>query len=89
MGPARVYIGEHSGYTVLMTKRLVEIDDDLLRRARTSAGTDTIKATVEVALRQLVDNETALRHVARLRVKGALEIHQLDEARRPRAGVDG
>jgi Arc/MetJ family transcription regulator len=30
-----------------MTKRLVEIDDDLLRRARNSAGTDTIKATVE------------------------------------------
>lgn len=64
-----------------MTKRLVEIDDELLARARAAAGTETIKATVETALRKLVDRETALRHVARLRKKGALDLAAVDEAR--------
>jgi Arc/MetJ family transcription regulator len=72
-----------------MTKRLVEIDDELLARARTVAGTDTIRATVEAALRSLVDQDTALRHVARLREPGVLDIEHLDEARRPRTGTSG
>jgi Arc/MetJ family transcription regulator len=72
-----------------MTKRLVEIDDDLLARARTVAGTDTIRATVETALRSLVDQDTTLRHVARLRKPGALDLNHLNEARRPRTGTDG
>jgi Arc/MetJ family transcription regulator len=72
-----------------MTKRLVEIDDDLLARARTLAGTDTIRATVDAALRSLVDQDTGLRHVARLRTAGALDIAALKEARRPRTGTDG
>lgn len=42
------------------TKRLVEIDDELLTRARAAASTSTIKATVETALRRLVDHDTAL-----------------------------
>ncbi len=71
-----------------MTKRLVEIDDDLLAQARAAAGTETIKATVEAALQRLVDRETALRHVARLRKKGALRPARLEEARRPRTGPD-
>lgn len=72
-----------------MTKRLVEIDDQLLARARTVAGTDTIKATVETALKSLVDQDTALRHVARLREPDALDIDRINEARRPRTGTDG
>jgi len=72
-----------------MTKRLVEIDDELLDRARAAAGTDTIKATVETALRRLADHDMALRHVARLRTKGALDLTRLDEARRPRTGSNG
>jgi Arc/MetJ family transcription regulator len=72
-----------------MTKRLVEIDDELLDRARAVAGTETIKATVETALRRLVDHETALRHVARLRRKGALDLSLISEARRPRTGRRG
>ncbi len=72
-----------------MTKRLVDIDDDLLARARTVAGTDTIRATVEAALRSLVDQDTALRHVARLRKPGTLDVDLLDEARRPRTGTHG
>lgn len=35
-----------------MTKRLVEIDDDLLDDARAQLGTATIKDTVNQALRQ-------------------------------------
>ena len=76
------------GYTGPMTKRLVEIDDGLLAQARAAAGTKTIKATVETALRGLVDRDTALRHVARLRKKGALDLTLLEEARRPPALSD-
>lgn len=72
-----------------MSKRLVEIDDELLARARAVAGTDTIRATVEAGLSRLVDQDTALRHVARLRRPGALDIDALGEARRPRTGTHG
>jgi Arc/MetJ family transcription regulator len=67
-----------------MTKRLVDIDDHLLERARSIAGTDTIKATVNTALQRLVDHEKALRHVERLRGAGALDLARVEEARRPR-----
>jgi Arc/MetJ family transcription regulator len=67
-----------------MTKRLVEIDDELLDAARRAAGTETIKATVEIALRGLVDRESALRHVDRLRRPGALDLTRIEEARTPR-----
>ena len=73
--------------TARVTKRLIEIDDDLLRRARAAAGTETIRATVETALQRLIDRDTALRHVARLRRRGALDLGRLSEARRPRHGT--
>lgn len=38
-----------------MTKRLVDIDDDLLDAAKAAAGERTIKATVHRALELLVD----------------------------------
>jgi len=72
-----------------MTKRLIEIDDGLLCRARAVAGTVTISATVDLALRRLVDRDTALRHVARLRTRGALDMGPLAEARRPRTRAHG
>lgn len=65
-------------------KRLVDIDDDLLERARSIAGTDTIKDTVNVALRRLVDDERVIRHIERLRGSGALDLARIEEARRPR-----
>jgi len=65
-------------------KRLVDIDEDLLERARSAAGTDTIKDTVNAALRRLVDDERALRHIERLRGSGALDLRRIDEARKPR-----
>lgn len=67
-----------------MTKRLVDIDDHLLARARSVAGTDTIKATVNAALQRLVDDAKVLRHIERLRGAGALDPARIDEARRPR-----
>ena len=72
-----------------MTKRLVEIDDQLLERARSVAGTETIKGTVETALQRLVDQDTALQHVARLRQEGALDLQMIEEGRRPRVSADG
>ena len=65
-------------------KRLVDIDDDLLERARSIAGTDTIKDTVSAALQRLVDDEKVLRHIERLRGSGALDLAKTEEARRPR-----
>jgi Arc/MetJ family transcription regulator len=65
-------------------KRLVDIDDDLLERARSVTGTGTIKDTVNTALRRLVDDERVLRHIERLRGSGALDLARIDEARRPR-----
>ena len=67
-----------------MTKRLVDIDDLLLERARSLAGTETIKETVHAGLRRLVDDETVLRHVQRLRGAGALDLARVEEARQPR-----
>jgi len=67
-----------------MTKRLVDIDDRLLERARSLAGTETIKETVQAGLRRLVDDETVLRHVQRLRGAGALDLARIEEARQPR-----
>ena len=72
-----------------MTKRLVEIPDELLERARSVAGTQTIKATVETALQMLVDQDAVLRHVRRLRRRGALDLSAIEEARRPRLSPDG
>jgi Arc/MetJ family transcription regulator len=37
-----------------VTKRLVDIDDDLLEKARQAQGTSTIKDTVETALEESV-----------------------------------
>ncbi len=66
-----------------MTKRLVDIDDELLKRARAAAGTDTIRATVETALKRLADHELGIQHVRRLRSR-PLDLSLIEEARRPR-----
>lgn len=49
-----------------MTKRLIDIDDDLLERARSATGATTMKETVNAALRHIVESELRLRHVRRL-----------------------
>ena len=74
-------------YTQLMTKRLIEIDDELLERARGIAGVDTITGTVRLALQQFVDQDTAVRHVARLRKPGAIDLDLVEAARSPETGA--
>lgn len=49
-----------------MTKRLVDIDDDLLIQAQKVTGASTMKATVNEALRELVMTELRRRHLCRL-----------------------
>ena len=73
-------------YTATVAKRLVDIDDDLLARARRAAGTPTIKATVEAGLRSLVHSELTERHVQRLRRGSGPDLRLVEEARTPRRG---
>ena len=80
-----LYPNQRSDILPLMAKRLVDIDDALLERARSIAGTDTIKATVSAALQRLVDDEKVRRHIQRLRGSGALDLARLEAARRPRS----
>ena len=49
-----------------MTKRLVDIDDDLLERVREMTGAATMKEAVNGALQHVVDFDLRLRHVRRL-----------------------
>jgi Arc/MetJ family transcription regulator len=58
-----------------MTKRLVDIDDDLLAEARDTLGTGTMKDTVNGALRQVCDMEIARRHTLRLMTMDGLDLH--------------
>ncbi|MXW94809.1 MAG: type II toxin-antitoxin system VapB family antitoxin [Acidimicrobiaceae bacterium] len=49
-----------------MTKRLIDIDDDLLEEVRSLIGASTMKEAVNGALRHVVDFELRLQHVRRL-----------------------
>lgn len=49
-----------------MTKRLVDIDDDLLAEARVLTGAATMKEAVNAALQQVIDSELRRRHLRRL-----------------------
>ena len=49
-----------------MTKRLVDIDDDLLAEARVLTGATTMKEAVNAALQQVIDSELRRRHLQRL-----------------------
>ncbi|MEE8376075.1 MAG: type II toxin-antitoxin system VapB family antitoxin [Acidimicrobiia bacterium] len=66
-----------------MTKRLIEIDDELLTLARELADAETIKGTVEEALRRLVRIEMTKLHIEELAESlepNAVEL--LEESRR-------
>jgi Arc/MetJ family transcription regulator len=84
-----MYLSSTSVYTRFVSKRLVEIDDDLLDQARRAAGTPTIKATVEAGLRRLVETDLTQRHVRRLRRHGALDLGRVEAARAPRLADRG
>jgi Arc/MetJ family transcription regulator len=66
-----------------VTKRLIEIDDELLDMARKLADAETIKGTVEEALTRLVRIEMTKRHIDKLKYQmepNAVEL--LEESRR-------
>ncbi len=72
-----------------MSKRLIEIDDALLERARAASGSTTIRATVDAGLRRLVDDDVTREHLAWLRSGEGLDLEALSEARAPRFPPDG
>jgi Arc/MetJ family transcription regulator len=59
---------------VLVTKRLVDIDDDLLDEAKNVLGASTMKETVNRALREVVLVERRRRHAARLSAMNGLDL---------------
>ena len=61
-----IYPRHLSVYTSIVTKRLIDIDDELLDLARELADSETIKGTVEEALRKLVRIESTKLHIEEL-----------------------
>ena len=69
----------------VVTKRLVDIDDQLLERAKAVSGERTIKGTVEVALKKLANDELIMRHIERLkRAEYDLTADEMMALRRPK-----
>jgi Arc/MetJ family transcription regulator len=66
-------------YSGLVTRRSIDIDDQLLDRALAAARAGTLEATVEIALTRLIARDAALRHGAGSRPKGARGLPPLDE----------
>ena len=66
-----------------VTKRLVEIDDDLLERARAILEQETIKGTVDAALRSVVDREAGLAFVEWLRQRDDFDLEAFEASREP------
>ena len=53
-----------------MTKRLVDIEDDLLDEVRVLTGAATMKEAVNAALQEVIDSELRRRHLRRLEAVG-------------------
>ena len=65
-------------YTFEMTKRLIDIDDDLLTQARTILDTGTMKDTVNRALEEVHRTEMLRRHAIRLSTMADLDLDDPD-----------
>jgi Arc/MetJ family transcription regulator len=61
-----------------MSKRLVDIDDDLLAEATRVLGASTMKETVNGALAELVAAERRRRHADRLEAMDGLDLDDPD-----------
>ena len=70
-----------------MSKHLVEIDSTLLQRARSAAGTATIRATVEAGLRRLADQREVVEHIRWLRKGPGIDLEWLERSRASRIPV--
>ena len=65
-------------YRGQVTKRLVDIDDDLLARVRETLGTPTMKDTVNGALEEVVKLELRRRHARQLATMEGLDLDDPD-----------
>jgi Arc/MetJ family transcription regulator len=61
-----------------MSKRLVDIDDDLLDRATRVLGAGTMKETVNRSLEAVVNADRRRRHARRLRSMTSLDLDDPD-----------
>lgn len=61
-------------YSLPMSKRLVDIDDDLLDEASSLLGTQTMKETVNRALESVVIAERRRRHADRLEAMEGVDL---------------
>ena len=61
-----------------MTKRLVDIDDQLLSEATEILGASTMKETVNRALSEIVRAHLRRRHAGRLMAMDGLDLDQAD-----------
>ena len=59
---------------MIVTKRLVDIDDDLLEEVRSLTGASTMKEAVNGALQHVVDFELRLEHVRRLITQEGIDL---------------
>jgi Arc/MetJ family transcription regulator len=59
-----------------MTKRLVDMDDELLEQATEVLGTTTMKATVNTALAEVVRAERRRQHADRLARMEGLDLNK-------------
>lgn len=64
-----------------MTKRLVDIDDELLDQAIELTDAPTMKEAVNTALRELVDAELRRRHMRRLEIGEGIDLADDDVMR--------
>jgi Arc/MetJ family transcription regulator len=63
-------------YTDQMTKRLVDIDDTLLARARELLGAETMKETVNRALSEVINLERRRRLIDRMTTEDGIELDE-------------
>ena len=70
----RISAGVPVGYTAGMSKRLVDIDDDLLEEASTVLGAATMKEAVNRSLELVVLAERRRRHADRLEQMRGLDL---------------
>jgi Arc/MetJ family transcription regulator len=68
---------------VAMTKRLIDIDDELLEQARAALGTDGISDTVRGGLREAIATAARREEIGWLRAGGLAEM--ADKPARERA----
>ncbi len=63
-----------------MSKTSVEVDRDIVRQAATILGTQTLRETIDAALRDVVNAKRRLELVALMSEEGRLDLDALERA---------